>query len=455
MAEPQVTPEDVERVFRTESGRALATLARLLGDVAAAEDAVQEAFVAALRRWPGTGLPGRPGAWITTTARNKALDVVRRETHRPDLELRAVRETLEGTPPILHPVADDQLRLLFTCCHPALAPDSQVALTLRLVCGLQVDEIARALLQSEAAVARRLHRAKAKIRDAAIPLRVPPEALLDERVVPVLDCVYLTFTEGYAATAGDHLIRHELCDEAVRVARLLVDLLDDDAGAQALLALLLLQDSRRDARLDDDGQIVVLADQDRSSWDRDRIEEGLHWLGRAGRHRTLTAGAASYLLQGAIAAEHARAPSWDATDWLAIVRHYDQLAALTRSPVVAVNRAVAISFADAPAVALPLLDELAHDPRLSGSHQLYAARADVLRRLGRASEAAELYRHALSLASTAPERRFLERRIAELATDPPDLAAWPSQPSAEDLHTRALEVGQCCPATGRGHGERF
>jgi RNA polymerase sigma-70 factor (ECF subfamily) len=416
-----VTAAVVEEVFRAESGRALATLARFLGDIGAAEDAVQEAFVAALRRWPATGLPDRPGAWITTTARNRALDVVRREARRPaheeqaDRADRAVREALEATPPILHPVADDQLQLLFTCCHPALAPESRVALTLRLVCGLQVREIARALLHSEDAVARRLHRAKVKVREAGIPLRVPPPELLDERVPSVLGCVYLTFSEGYAATAGDDLVRHELCDEAVRLARLLVDLLPDDPGAQALLALLLLQDSRRPARLDAEGRIVLLADQDRSAWDQARIDDGLAWLDRAAGHRrALSAGAASYLLQAAIAAEHARAESWEATDWPAVVRHYDQLAALTRSPVVLVNRAVAVSFADGPAAALPLLDELADDPRLAQSHLLPTARADVRRRLGHAAEAVALYRLALTLAATAPERAFLRQRIAEL-----------------------------------------
>jgi RNA polymerase sigma-70 factor (ECF subfamily) len=409
-----VTATVVEEVFRRESGRALATLARFLGDVGAAEDAVQEAFLAALRRWPATGLPDRPGAWITTTARNRALDVVRKESQRPEREHRAVREALEDTPPILHPVADDQLQLLFTCCHPALAPESRVALTLRLVCGLQVKEVSRALLSSEDAVARRLHRAKVKIREARIPLRVPPPELLDERVPSVLGCVYLTFSEGYAATAGDDLIRHELCDEAIRVARLLTDLLPDEPGAQSLLALMLLQDSRRATRLDADGQVVLLADQDRSSWRRDRIDDGLAWLDRAGRHRALSAGAASYLLQAAIAAEHARAATWDGTDWPAIVRHYDQLAKLTRSPVVLVNRAVAVSFADGPAVALPTLDKLATDPRLANSHLLATARADVRRRLGRTAEAVELYRHALTLAATAPERAFLQRRIAGL-----------------------------------------
>ena len=271
MAEPRVSGTLVEEVFRAESGRALATIARLVGDLGVAEDAVQEAFIAALRRWPETGVPDKPGAWITTTARNRALDVLRRENRRPDLEESAVREALEATPPILHPVADDQLRLMFTCCHPSLAAEARVALTLRLVGGLRVPEIARALLQGEEAVAKRLQRAKAKIRNAGIPLRVPPPELLAERVPSVLECVYLTFTEGYAATAGDELIRHELCDEAVRLARLLVTLLPDDPGAEALLALLLLQDSRRATRLDADGEVVLLADQDRGAWDHARI----------------------------------------------------------------------------------------------------------------------------------------------------------------------------------------
>jgi len=414
VAEPRVSGTLVEEVFRAESGRALATIARLVGDLGVAEDAVQEAFIAALRRWPETGVPDKPGAWITTTARNRALDVLRRENRRPDLEESAVREALEATPPILHPVADDQLRLMFTCCHPSLAAEARVALTLRLVGGLRVPEIARALLQGEEAVAKRLQRAKAKIRNAGIPLRVPPPELLAERVPSVLECVYLTFTEGYAATAGDELIRHELCDEAVRLARLLVTLLPDDPGAEALLALLLLQDSRRATRLDADGEVVLLADQDRGAWDHARIEEGLEWLDRAGAHDAMSAGAASYLLQAAIAAEHARAPSWTTTDWPAIVSHYDQLATLTRSPIVLVNRAVAISFADGPAVALPLLDELAGDDRLSGSHLLFLARADVRSRLGHPTEAAELYRAALDLASTEPERALLRRRLAEL-----------------------------------------
>lgn len=413
MADHRADSSVVAAVFRAESGRALATIAKLVGDVGAAEDAVQEAFVAALRRWPATGVPANPGAWITTTARNRALDVVRREGRRPDLEQAVARDALEATPPILHPVADDQLRLLFTCCHPSLAAESRVALALRLVCGLRVPEIARALLQSEDAVARRLSRAKAKMRAAAIPLRVPPPELLGERLPAVLECVYLTFTEGYAATAGDDLVRHDLCDEGVRLARLVVELLPGEPGAEALLALLLLQDSRRSTRLGDDGAVQLLADQDRARWDHARIDEGLAWLDRATSHPSVSAGAAAYVLQAAIAAEHARAPAWRDTDWPAIVRHYDALASLTSSPVVLLNRAVAVSFADGPDAAVGLLDALAGDERLAGSHLLPAARADVERRLGRSEEAAALYRRALDLAVTEPERALLRRRLAE------------------------------------------
>ena len=414
MAKRGAGPDLVAEVFRAEAGRALATVARLTGDLGRAEDAVQEAFVMALRRWPTTGVPDRPGAWITTTARNRALDVLRREARRPELEAVAARSALEASPPILHPVADDQLRLMFTCCHPALASDARVELTLRLVCGLRVAEIARALLRGEEAVAKRIQRAKIKIRDAGIPLRVPPPELLTERLASVLDCVYLTFTEGYAATAGDELICHELCDEAIRLARLLVALMPGEVGAEALLALLLLQDSRRATRIDTEGGIVLLADQDRAAWDHDRIAEGLARLDQAARHQQLSAGAAAYLLQAAIAAEHARAASWSATDWPAIVGHYDQLVALTPSPAVALNRAVAVSYADGPAVALPMLDALAGDARLASSHRLYAARADVRRRLGRAGEARALYIDSLALAPTGPERALLLSRLAEL-----------------------------------------
>lgn len=404
---------EIEAAFRAQAGRALATVARLTGDLHLAEDAVQEAFVAALRTWPGAGLPDNPGAWVTTTARNRALDVLRRESTRPEREAAATRSALEAGPAVLHPVADDHLRLIFTCCHPALAPPARLALTLRLVCGRTVPEIARLLLDGEEAVAKRIQRAKGKVRDARISLRVPPPERLAERLPTVLEVVYLTYTEGYAATAGDDLVRHELCDEAVHLARVLADLLPG-TGTWALLGLLLVQDARRPARIDDDGALVVLADQDRARWDRDRIAEGLACLDRAHATGPGTAAEAAYLLQAAIAAEHARAPSWTATDWRAIVAHYDQLLVLTASPVVALNRAIAVSFADGPGAAAGLLDDLAGDPRLARSHLLRAARADVCERLGDRTGAVAAYREARALARTAPERAHLDRRLAAL-----------------------------------------
>jgi RNA polymerase sigma-70 factor (ECF subfamily) len=410
-----LTDAAVEQAFRAEAGAALATVARLTGDLDLAEEAVQEAFVVALRRWPTTGAPDRPGAWITTTARNRAIDGLRHEGRRAVREQQAgaALRALEETPPILHPVADDQMQMLFTCCHPALDPDSRVALTLRLVSGLRTAEIARLLLVGEPGVAKRIQRAKQKIRTTNIPLRVPPPELLGERVPSVLECVYLTFTEGYAATAGPALVRPELCDEAVRLARLLATLLPDEPGPDALLALLLLQDGRRDGRFDAAGQVVLLEDQDRATWDHERIEEGLGWLRRAEAHPALSAGAASYLLQAALAAEHARAPTWEQTDWARIVGHYDQLVALTGSPVVALNRAVAVSHADGPAVARPLLLELSGDRRLAGSAALAIALADVHRRLGEHEAAAVHYREALAAGGSEPEQALLRRRLAE------------------------------------------
>jgi RNA polymerase sigma-70 factor (ECF subfamily) len=313
----------------------------------------------------------------------------------------------------VHPVADDQLRLIFTCCHPALAPAAQVGLTLRLVCGLQTAEIARAFLQPEPTVAQRLSRAKAKIRAAAIPFRVPPAHLLPERVPPVLACVYLVFTEGYAATAGDALIRRELCDEAIRLARSLEELMPDEPEARGLLALLLLQDSRRAARLSEAGDLVLLADQDRRAWDRARIEEGVAQLARAARAARVGA-PGRYTLQAAIAAEHARAPTWEATDWRAIADMYGTLAVAAPSPVVELNRAIAVSFADGPEAGLARLDALADEPRLAQSPGLPAARADMHRRLGQRAEAEAEYAEARSRARTRPERDYYERRLREL-----------------------------------------
>jgi RNA polymerase sigma-70 factor, ECF subfamily len=414
----------LERAFRSESGRVLATLARQLGDLDAAEDAVQEAFVEAMRTWPGRGVPDKPGAWITTTARNRALDRMRRDSRRQAKEKAAMGgrpesepsrppdpwgpSTGEATEP---EPADDQLRLIFTCCHPALAPAAQVALTLRLVCGLQTAEIARAFLQPEATVAQRLVRAKAKIRTAAIPFRVPPAHLLPERLPAVLACIYLVFSEGYAATAGDELVRRELCDEGIRLGRVVVQLMPDEPEARGLLALLLMQDSRRDARVSAGGDLVLLEDQDRSSWDHGRIAEGTAQLERALLRRR----PGPYQLQAAIAGLHATASSWADTDWPQIAALYTELARVAPSPVVELNRSVAVAFTEGPAAGLGVVDAVADDPRLARTHLLPATRADLLRRLGRWDEAAEAYRAALALARTGPERAFLQRRLDEVA----------------------------------------
>jgi len=416
MADEPSVPTAVEAAFRQEAAVALATVARLTGDVQLAEDAIAEAHAAALESWPTAGIPDRPGAWITTVARNRALDVLRRESRRGDLEQRAALALagLEASPTVVAPVEDDQLQLLFTCCHPAFAPETRVALALRFVCGLRVPEIARVLLQGEEAVGKRIQRAKAKLRAAEIPLRLPPADLLPERVPSVLECVYLLFTEGYAATEGDAWVRTELCDEAVRLARLLARTLPDEPGASALAALVLLQDSRRSTRVDDEGHPVLLADQDRARWDRERIDEGLRWFRAARSHPEMSAGAAAFLVQAAIAAEHARAPTWERTDWPAIVACYDQLAHLTPSPVVLLNRAIAVSQADGPAVAQPLLVALADDPRLARSTALALALADVAERLGDVDAAGAHLVEAERRAATDAERAHVERRRREL-----------------------------------------
>ena len=308
-------------------------------------------------------------------------------------------------------MADDQLRLVFTCCHPALAPAAQVALTLRLVCGLATPEIARAFLQPEATVAQRLRAGEGEGPDAGIPFRVPPAHLLPERLPPVLACIYLVFSEGYAATAGDRLVRHDLCEEGVRLAHLVVELMPDEPEARGLLALVLLQDSRRATRLTPEGDIVLLEDQDRTRWDRDRIAHGVDELARALRRRR----PGPYQVQAAIAAVHAEAPTWADTDWPQLAGLYAELARLAPSPVVELNRAVAVSYAEGAAAGLAIVDSLVDDPRLARGHQLPATRADVLRRLGRDGEAAAEYRVALARAGTAPERALLSRRLAEVA----------------------------------------
>jgi RNA polymerase sigma-70 factor, ECF subfamily len=406
----------VEQVFRHESGRAVATLIRVLGDFDRAEEAVQDAFLVALERWPSAGVPSNPGAWIVTTARNKAIDRLRRERRlaQKQVELAQLMTLDPGEPDRQNrsSVVDDRLRLIFTCCHPALSPEARVALTLRTLGGLQTAEIARAFLVPEPTMAQRLVRAKAKIRAACIPYRVPPDHLLPERLDGVLAVLYLVFNEGYVASGGDALIRRELCDEAIRLARLLAALMPDEPEVLGLLALLLLHHARRDARVGDAGELILLDDQDRSRWDQAMILDGVGVLDRAVRLGRL----GPYRVQAAIAALHATAASPEATDWGRILALYDALRRMSPSPVVELNRAVAIAMAHGPEQGLALVEELAAGGALDGYHLFHATRADLLRRLGRNAEAAAAYRQALELTGNPAERSFLTRRLAEVGS---------------------------------------
>ena len=403
----------VDAVYRSDSRRVLATLIRLLGDFDLAEEALHDAFRAALEQWPREGVPDNPRAWLVSTGRFKAIDAIRRRSRLEplpdDIDKRFAVNTGDSAAWNDESIKDDRLRLVFTCCHPALSPDAQVAMTLREVCGLTTEEVARAFLSSPATIAQRIVRAKAKIRSARIPYEVPSASELPERLDAVLRVVYLVFNEGYSASSGAALTRHDLSSEAISLGRLLVELLPE-AEALALLALMLLHDSRRAARASPNGELILLDDQDRSLWNRAQIAEGLVLAERALAAQQV----GSYAIQAAIAAVHASAADAATTDWARIVALYDLLARAEPSPVVELNRAVAVAMSDGPSAGLVLIDAILGRGDLLDYHLAHAARADLCRRLGRLPEARDSYERALSLTEQEPERRFLQRRLTEI-----------------------------------------